>query len=243
MSAELALLRKDVRVIYRDSFLLFMVAYVPLLAIGLRLAVTWVPIDQIELYVAPWVVGFGASLLAAVFGFGMIEEREQRTDLLLRVVPLTTLRYFVYLVATTGIFAFLLGLLAALLFGRPVADLPGFLVMTAIGSLQAPMGMLFLGVAARNKIEGMALAKVLSSVSFVPVLIFVLPVPWQLLLVWSPHYWIYLGLLRSYAVEAQLMALPLHWPLFPVWLPAVAGFALSVAGIAVLARIYRRRIH
>ena len=98
-------------------------------------------------------------------------------------------------------------------------------------------------VAALNKIEGMALAKVLSSVSFVPVLVFVLPVPWQLLLVWSPHYWIYLGLLRSYAVEAQLVALPLHWPMFPAWLPAVAGFALSVAGIALLARIYRRRIH
>ena len=223
MTAPLTLLRKDMRGIYRDGFLRFMIAYVPIFAIALRLAVPWVPIENLGLYVAPWCVGFGASLVAAVYGFTMIEEREQRTDLLLRVVPLTSRGYFGYLVATTSIFSFLAGLLAAALYGLPVADLPGFLLMTAIGSLQAPLGMLFLGVAAHNKIEGLALAKILSSVSFVPALIFVMPAPWQALLAWSPHYWIYLGLLRCYAGEPQLAALPLHWPAPPLWLPPVAA--------------------
>ena len=65
-------------------------------------------------------------------------------------------------------FATSTGLLAAAVFGQPVADLPGFLLMLAVGSLAAPLGMLMLGVAAANKIEGMAIAKLVSSLSIVP---------------------------------------------------------------------------
>ena len=94
MSASVTLLRRDLRAISRDSFFLFMLAYVPILAIALRLGLPWLPIEYLDLVLAPFVVGFGAALVATVFGFGMIEEREQRTDLLLRVIPLTARGYF-----------------------------------------------------------------------------------------------------------------------------------------------------
>ena len=242
MSKIGALVRKDVRGIYRDSFMVYMCAYGPLVAIAARLGVPWIPVENLALYLAPWLVTLGGSIAAIIFGFGLVEERERQTLLLLRVLPISRTAHFSYLVITTGLLSCVLGLLAAAVFGQPVADLPGFLLMLAVGSLTAPLGMLMLGVAAANKIEGMALAKLVSSMSIVPALVFVMPSPWQILLAWSPHYWVYLGLLRAYAGETQLAALAVHWPGHPAWLEPLAATALCLGGIALLARIHRTRV-
>lgn len=239
MSKIATLFWKDVRGIYRDGFLLYLCAYIPLVAIAARVAAAWIPVENLSLYLAPWLVTLGGSIAAIVFGFGLIEERERQTLLLLRVLPLSRGTHFAYLVITTGLLSCVLGLVAAAVFGQPVGDLPHFLLMLAVGSLAAPLGMLMLGVAATNKIEGMALAKLVSSLSLVPALVFAVPAPWQILLAWSPHYWVYLGLLRSYAGEAQLAALAVHWPAHPDWVDPLAAAVLCLTGIALLARIYR----
>jgi predicted permease len=242
MSKIGALLWKDARGIYRDGFLLYLCAYAPLIALAARLGFPWIPIENLALYVAPGLVTLGASLAAIVFGFGLIEERERQTLLLLRVLPLSRTAHFAYLGITTGLLSCVVGLACAATFGHPVADLPGFLLMVAVGSLVAPLGMLALGVAAANKIEGMAVAKLVSSMSIVPALVFAVPPNWQILLAWSPHYWVYLGLLRAYAGDAQLAALAIHWPGHPGWVDPIAAAALSLGGIALLARIYRTRV-
>ena len=242
MSKIGALLWKDARGIYRDGFLLYLCVYAPLIAIAARLGVPWIPVENLALYLAPWLVTLGGSLAAIIFGFALIEERERQTLLLLRVVPLSRATHFGYLVITTGLLSCIVGLAAAVIFGQPVADLPGFLLMLAVGSLVAPLGMLTLGVAAADKIEGMAVAKVVSSMSIVPALVFVLPSSWQILLAWSPHYWVYLGLLRAYAGEAQLASLALHWPGHPGWLEPLAATMLCLGGIVLLARIHRARV-
>ena len=228
MSKVATLLWKDARGIYRDGFLLYMCAYGPLVAIAARLGVPWIPVENLALYLAPWLVTLGGSIAAIIVGFGLIEERERQTLLLLRVLPLSRGTHFGYLVISTGLLACALGLVAAAVCGQPVADLPGFLLM--------------LGVAAANKIEGMAVAKLVSSMSIVPALVFVVPSQWQMLLAWSPHYWVYLGLLRAYVGETQLAALAVHWPGHPAWLEPLAATALCLGGIALLARIHRARV-
>ncbi|MFQ5699411.1 MAG: hypothetical protein ACE5IL_14155 [Myxococcota bacterium] len=243
MSGVISLLRKDFRTVARDRFLLFMCAYAPLLAWLFRLAVDRIPVENLDLYVAPFVVTLGGSLASMVFGLGLIEEREQRTWLLMRVVPFSRRAHSVYLVAVTTALAFVLGLTAAAVYGEPAADLPELVALTAVASLTAPLATLFLGVAASNKVEGMALAKIVSSMSVVPALAFVVPVPWQVTLVWSPHYWIYLGLLRAYAGEAQLESLAIQWPAHAAWIDTLVAGVLCLAGIHVLGRIERRRVH
>ena len=97
MSKIGALVRKDARGIYRDGFLLYMCAYVPLVAIASRLGVPWIPVENLALYLAPWLVTLGGSIAAIIFGFGLIEERERQTLLLLRVLPLSRTAHFGYL--------------------------------------------------------------------------------------------------------------------------------------------------
>jgi fluoroquinolone transport system permease protein len=237
----LALARKDARIVVRDSFLVAILLYTLVLALVSRVVVRWVPVERLSLYLAPAMVLFGALLLGTVLGFALIEESEQGTWQLLRVLPLDSKTLFLYLGAGSGLVSVVVSLLAALVYGRPVADVAAFLLMVAVSSLSAPLVMLLLGATASNKIEGLAVSKILGLLLVTPGAVFVLPMPWQLLFAWSPFYWIYLGLLRAYAGGTVLLSAT-HWPAYPAWLLVVAPLTLLCVGNALLVQHYRRRV-
>ncbi len=241
MSRIAALLQKDLRVVYRDGFMLMLFFYPIALALLARVAVPWVPIEHFDLYLAPGVLLVGGPLFGTVLGFALIEEREQQTWLLLRVLPISQWALLGYLVTVSGGVSLVMIALSALLYGLPVHDPLGFTLMTVPTALTTPLLMLALGAATENKVEGLAISKILSSVCFVPALVFVLPVPWQVLLWWNPMYWIYLGLLATYGGSADMADLALYWPGYPFAAYVVAPLLLSAAGILALARVYRRR--
>jgi fluoroquinolone transport system permease protein len=241
MGAFFALALKDARVVYRDGFLLTLTAMTLVLAVGMRLVVRFVPIGHIDLYLAPAAALLAPMMLGIVLGFGLIEEREQGTWLLLRVLPLSWTRWLLYLLGTSATLSFLLGLAAVWLYRRPAHA--GFAIaMTAAGALTGPLMMLVLGAFSRNKIEGIAIQKLASTLSFVPVLVFVVPPPWQLLCGgWCPWYWLYLGLLRAYAEDPSTLSRIL-WPGVPDGLLVAAPFVLSMLATLALARRYRRAV-
>jgi fluoroquinolone transport system permease protein len=238
----MSLALKDARVVYRDRFLLFICGYAFLLALVMRVGVPRVPIEHLDLYLAPAVAIFGASMFGMILGFALIEEKEQRTWLLLRVLPLPRLTLFSYLTGGATALSFVVALAAAAIYGLRVAELGSFLVMTLAASLTAPLGMAALAAVSANKIEGLAYAKILSSVSAVPALVFFLPPSWHPLLAWSPWYWIYLGLLRAYASEQRLGALAFEWPSYPAWCYPVTPVLMSLAVTTALLRLYLRRV-
>ena len=234
-----ALARKDIRVIYRDRFMLFIAAYALILALVARLGIRWVPVDNLDLYLAPAIVMFGTLLLGTLLGFALIEEREQGTWLLLRVLPLSSKTVFTYLAASASLLSLIVSFAAAMLYGYPVADWPAFVFMLVASALAAPLIMLLLGALAKNKIEGLAVSKIISAAGILPALIFFVPTSWQIVAVWCPLYWLYLGLLQAYAGDPTRFDVA-HWPAYPTWLPGVVSIVLSFVGMAVLVRMYTR---
>ena len=241
-SPLIALFRKDARVIYRDGFMLMMLVYPLVLALGLRFGVPFVPIPDFDVYLAPAVVLLGPTFVGTVLGFTLIEERENRTWLLLRVLPLPERALFGYFFCVCAGLSFGVALVSAILYGQPVAELGAFVAMTAVCSLTAPLVMLLMASLASNKIEGMAVSKALGLLSFSPALAFVLSPSWQLTLAWNPFYWIYLGLLESVVGSQRVWDLAIRWPDPPlavvVVLPALVCFGVS----ALLLRRYRAQV-
>jgi hypothetical protein len=240
VSVLVALLRKDARVVLRDSLLVFLPVYAIVLALVSRLGVGFVPVEGLAVYVAPSIVVFGAILLGTMLGFALIEEREQGTWLLLRVLPVSQRLLLFYLVVSAGIFSAAVSLVAAAVYGYPIRDWTAFSAMTVAGSLLAPVIMLLLASVASNKVEGLAVSKLLSAVLMLPALVFVLPMPWQAALFWLPPYWVYLGLLQAYAEDPATLS-ALFWPDYPKWLLFLSPVALSLGATAALCRVYLRR--
>ncbi|MFZ5898017.1 MAG: hypothetical protein ACOYU7_02355 [Bacillota bacterium] len=164
------------------------------------------------------------------------------TWLLLRVIPLRLSTFFLYKSGTAIAASIILSLLAAVVFGQPVVGPGLFLLSVTAVSFTTPLVALLLGALAGNKIEGLALGKILGFALVTPVVVFFVPPAWQLLLAWNPWYWGYLGLLQAYAGNALLSALPLHWPGYPSQLLWLMPLLLGLLGTAVFARIYRLRV-
>jgi fluoroquinolone transport system permease protein len=238
-----ALARKDARVVYRDGFLLVLCLVPLLVAAILRALLSWlvipIPLDDAALYVAPLVVLLPPLLFGTVLGFALIEEREQGTWLLLRVLPLSQRQFLLYLVGTTTALSSMSSLVSALVYGTAVAHVGLFVAMVLSSSLTGPATMLALGSFASNQVEGLAVSKVMSALAVAPAVAFFLAPPWQLAFSWCPWYWLYLGLSKSFAGDPSRMTRIL-WPGFPDWTLVVVPAALSLAAAAGLARRYRR---
>lgn len=241
MSKIALLLQKDFRIIYRDGFMVMVFVIPALFALGARFAAGIVPIDHIELYLAPLVVILGGSTLGTILGYALIEEREQDTWLLLRVLPISELGLFGYIGLATGVLTLFLTALAFIAYGLAPAEPVFFIALVLASTPMTGLFVLALGAATENKVEGLAIGKLLSQAGIVPLLAFVLTPPWQVLLWWNPLYWLYLGLLQAFAGSERMTELAIHWPGYPTWTYLVVPFVLSVAGFVALARIYRRR--
>ena len=61
-----ALAQKDARIVYRDRFMLFIALYALVIAIACRLIVPWLPVAQLDFYLAPAVVLTGPFLLGTL---------------------------------------------------------------------------------------------------------------------------------------------------------------------------------
>jgi fluoroquinolone transport system permease protein len=220
--------------------LVFLPIYAFVLALAMRFGAPFVPVEHLATYLAPSVVLFGAILLGTVLGFALIEEREQGTWLLLRVVPIGERALFVYFTSVSTGLGALVSAATAAVYGHPIVDRTSFALLLLAGSLTAPVIMWTIGVLASNKIEGLGVNKIVSGIFMLPALVFVLPMPWQLVLAWLPAYWIYLGLLRSLVPDPATLT-AIHWPEYPMWLLVVAPTALSLLACRLLAREYTRR--
>jgi hypothetical protein len=234
-----ALLSKDLRAILRDRLLVFLIAYVTLLAVVARLVIPLVPIDGLGLYLAAAIAMSGVLMVGAVLGFLIVEEREARTWLLLRVLPVSDAALGGYLFLLSAGVGLAAGTACVAIYGHPVLH-PGLLAAgLAVAALGAPLYTLLLGTLASNKIEAMALGKLVNLPVAVPILAFVVPAPWHVLLWWSPWYWIYLALLRSQATATTLEAAPLANPAVPDALALAIPAVLLAAGTVALARRFR----
>lgn len=232
-----ALLAKDARGIARDRLLLFLVGYGVVIAAVLRAVVPLVPVEHIGLFVAPAAPLIGILLVGSVLGFALVEERESGTWLLLRVLPLSEASLGAYLWTVASGAGLVVGLACAAVYGQPV-ERPGlYAASLVVASLGSPLLAFFLGGLAANKIEAMALGKLANLPMAAPILAFVVPAPWHVLLWWSPFYWIYLGLLRGTARDGVLADAPLVLPAVPdAALVAIPALLLAGACVPLLRR-------
>ena len=106
------------------------------------------------------------------------------------VTPVSKQGYLIYRLTSAVTVSFLLTPLLVFVTGLTVIPLWKLVLLSVLGSLQAPLMSLFLISFASNKVEGLALAKGVTIVEAGPFMGLLLPAPWHLTGGLFPPFWI-----------------------------------------------------
>ena len=238
MSPYRALARADLRNIARDPLLLWIGALPFFLALFFRLApllrdillarfafdlATYYPlIASAFLTSAPGIAGM-------VVGFLLLDERDDGVLMAIAVTPLHPAAYLAYRVAAPLLVGFATTVVAYPLLGFVALPAGDLVAVAAVAAMTAPVTALFLAIFAENKVSGFAVVKILNVVGIAPVAAWFVDEPLQWLA----------GIVPSY------------WPMKMLWLAAdgrpygsyaLTGVAVTCVVLALLSRIFRRRM-
>ena len=241
--------RVDLKLIWRDRFLLMMFALVVVLALALRyampgldahLAETGVlPSENISLRLAdvfPMIVAYmaifqGGMLVGVIMGFMLLDEKDYNTIKAMLVTPVTLNQYVLYRVGLPAVLGIVVILAMTLLINQALIPLWQLTLIAAAASITAPCSSLFLGIFAENKVQGFAVSKFISLAGYIIVFGWFVSEPFQ---------WLF-GLFPPFLVaKAYWMALEGHalW-----WLVLLIGTFLQFVMLAWFVRRFNREAY
>ena len=229
-SPWLGLVRADLRNWIRDPMLAFAAIGPLVLALAIRFGAPLVDTMVGQSYdltsIYPVLGGtmtiFGAAIYGFIVGMFVLEDREQGVLTAFRVSPLSPGGYLIYRGLTAFVFALLATVPAIAVVGIVTVPLPVLVGAAAVGALGGPVLALGFGTFAINRIEGIALSKLINLVVLGPALgIAVVPEPFQFVLGMVPTYW------PVKAVVASLSGEP-AWPVYLLGGVVTHGIVLAV---------------
>jgi hypothetical protein len=151
----------------------------------------------------------------------VLDDIDDRTLLVLRVSPVTLQRYLAYRGAVVaGLAAGSLVIAAPLSGLASWSALPAMLPALGLAALQAPLIMLATAAYASNKVEGLALIKVIGGI-----VTGIAPAMW-----WLPD-----------SADWLLRLLPPAWVLDALWRPSVPGLVGGVVVTGLVTALLARR--
>jgi fluoroquinolone transport system permease protein len=234
--------RNDVKLIGRDSFLLMLLGYIVSIAIVMRLAIPWLAeylaihaelpfalTDWYPMMVAFIAVFMGGVMAGMVFGFVLLDEKDDNTLKAMLVTPLPLNQYVAYRVGVPALLAFIIIVLEVLLMNLPGTILPlwQLVLIAAGGALTAPITTLLFATFAENKVQGFAMTKFTGTAGMLILLSWFVAEPAQLLFGLFPPFWV---------SKAYWLALENN----PLWIGSLLpGIVLQLAVILLLVRRFQ----
>jgi fluoroquinolone transport system permease protein len=224
--------RMDLRAVTRSAMLLLILVGPILLAAALRVGYPLLAGEVAArfgvelaayrpLLLAALVVLHVPMLCGMVGALLVLDDIDDRTLLVLRVSPVTLQRYLAYRGAVVaGLAAGSLVIAAPLSGLASWSALPAMLPALGLAALQAPLIMLATAAYASNKVEGLALIKVIGGI-----VTGIAPAMW-----WLPD-----------SADWLLRLLPPAWVLDALWRPSVPGLVGGVVVTGLVTALLARR--
>jgi len=236
------LLRNDVRLVFRDRLLVMLLGVILALGAAARFALPALDASFARSDVLPEGMRFadlyplllaflalwqGALIPGTVFGFLLLDEKEDDTLRALRVTPLPLERYLVYRVSLPAALALAFHLALVPLIGHATLDALRLIPIALTASMVAPITVLLLASFASNKVQGLAFTKFSGVAGLLLLIGFFVPGTAQWAFGLFPPFLV----CKSYwmALEGEAV-----W-----WLPLLPAAAMQALAIAALTRRFR----
>lgn len=190
------MLRADAQNVSRDPIMLIIVLFsfvAPILIAIYRAelntaSLTHLGIENMSYYVSLIAVIMPAYLIGWVTGFLMLEDRDDGPLLAMETTPIGKTGFILYRATIATIICFFVSLLAAKLVIPELALISRLLIASMV-ALEGTIVAFILLALARNKVEGLALSKLINIGALIP-LFAIIPSTWRFLAGIFPSFWI-----------------------------------------------------
>lgn len=190
------LLKTDTRNIIRDPTLLVVLIFsiLPIVLFALfkddmnQAALSTFGLDNISIYVAPIVLVLPAYLIGWVVGFLILEERDDGPIMALDVTPVGKRGIALYRAGLTFSLTFVIALIATRHLYSNISIILA-LSLSIFTAIQAAIVTFALPAIANNKVQGLAMTKVMNLFTMLPLLA-IIASPWRYLAALFPSFWI-----------------------------------------------------
>ncbi len=158
----------------------------------------WIDLSGLETFWAGLLILIGPMMFGMVGGFLFLDEKDQNLLPVLKVTPMSD-SFWLLEKAVLPVIITIPGILLQLLLCGLVSPFNWrYIPLAIIAALEAPLLTLFMATFARDKVQGMAMAKALSIIMVPPILTLFIDHPLIHLTAISPPYWI----LRAFRYSA-----------------------------------------
>ena len=134
-------------------------------------------------------VVYGPLVYGFISGFMLLDEKDDNVAIALRVLPLPPETFITYRMIISAVGAFVFSTFALVGTGLVPVPAPAVLGAALLIATEGPMLALFLAATAGNKVEGIAILKVLGIPFMLPLLSFFVTAPLHYPLAILPMYW------------------------------------------------------
>ena len=191
----------DIRSVWRDSLLSWMMFMPVVIALFLRLAVPPLRLAVLEtmqfdaapyypVVLAMYIVLLTPMLFGMLIGFLLLDEKDSDTLTALQISPLPLSGYALYRLGVPTLLSVLVTLLIYPITNLAPLPLDGLVLMSIAAAPSGPLLGMFVAAFADNKVQGFALLKGVGIVLIVPLIAFFVNGPWQLAFGIFPTFWV-----------------------------------------------------
>ena len=200
------LVQGDLKNIFRDATLV-MAIFGPLAIFGVLLCLPMlegIVLDRLQFDLAvyrPFIVSFlsliPTMLFGMIFGFIILDERDEDIITFISVTPLQKRGYLSYKLQMPMLLGS--GFFFLFIFGTSLIELkPLHVVFIAVlAAMEAAIGTLFLVTFSENKVEGLAFSKLMGIMYLAMPMVFLWDSPWHWLSAWLPPFWVAKAFIHS----------------------------------------------
>ena len=199
MNKNIAFFKSDIKNIYRESLLVLIPFIAVIMLVAVRLItppISNLLMERFSFDLSPYYPLITVFMLlmtplffGMIFGFLLLDERDEHIIEFLSVTPLSKSGYLVYRIATPFITSFLVAVFAPYICGLTNDSIFFIIPLAFISALNAPLLTMVLACFASNKVEGLAVTKFASLSGFIPFAPFFITSRWQYLFGIFPHFW------------------------------------------------------
>lgn len=200
----------DFKNITRDSMLLVSIFAPILLAVSVKLSFPFIEdmifnvfsINLVEYYevIMSFIILLSPFMLGVMVGLMILDEKDENILAYIAVTPMSKAGYLLYRLLSPMFISFICTVFIIEFTGLVTMHSKVWLVLLLVTML-TPIVALFLGVFAKNKVEGLTITKAAGILLFVPIVPFFIASKWALLAGVFPTYWISKAFVESFSTN------------------------------------------